>query len=768
LEEIVVTARQRRENLWEIPLSITTLTADRLDQSQLRDISELTRFTPGFSYRAQNTQNAARVLPSYRFRGMNAGVGGSLSQLGAVFVDGLYLLGGAQSLTFEDVERVEVIKGPQSAYFGRSTFGGAVNFITRTPGDEYSARVSAAVESRDTRSFSLSAEGPLTDWLSFRVSGTSNRVGAHYRASDGGELGKQLTTSGSAQLVARPVEGLEIRVRYTRTKDDDSPPAIVDLNASRPEIEGSPAECLRGTARYWCGELPQLGDIGVPASLVDSSTSLVPPAFARSNSPNIISDILRHNAANPLSRLDFALHDKLPKLDHMGLAGDFEWITLEANYEFGDGYSIRAAYGDSTSAILTASSLRADGASVSIIPAYFENREAELRLLSPQEQRLTWLIGANIFRQAERGLPTSGFPVRVDLQNNVVYNSPQFYASQTKVNYWGIFAGLQFDILKNLTLDLEGRFQRDRVTNSFQAASQASLTFKDFAPRVILSYEPIEDLTVYASWARGVNPGFVNTQTALLSPALQATVRSDPGYVDSVGSETLDSYEFGVKQQFDWLRYAVTLYYSKWNNLKNQVFFTCPGNVCGPGFFAPFAGVFTARTGTLKGIEAEVNAALTENWDADLTLELVDSKFDAFSSPTSFAATGRTSGTNLKIFEYPVASGSFSTTYRVPISDELAWYTRGEVTYTGKSYVDEFNQSWIGDSFNVNLRTGISGEGKRIELYVTNLFNQKQWLSGRRGSTALDPRPAIAPQVPTAFVVPPRKQAFGVRASYEF
>ncbi len=769
LEEIVVTARQRSENLMEIPLSITSLSADQIEQAQIRDMTELTKFTPGFNYKNQNTQTGARILPSFRFRGMNAGVGGSLSQLGAVFIDGLYLLGGAQSMTFDDIERVEVIKGPQSAYFGRSTFGGAVNFITRTPSDEFSGRAAASVETRDTYSVNLSAEGPIiADKLLFRVSGTSNQMGAHYKTSDGGDLGRQKTDSGSFQLVFKPTDDLEVRAHYMRSVGDDSEPAIVDLNASRPEINGNPAECIRGTLPYWCGQLPRLGDTGVPGSIIDVSSSFVTPAFARSNSPNIIADILNNNQANPLTRTDFALHGRVPNIDHMGLKSEFDRFAGSVDYNFLDGYTFHAAGADSTSRVMSVATLLKDGSAVAITPALFENTEGEVRISSPENERLTWLVGANTFSQKELGAPGSGFIVKVDTANNVVYSAPQFYGSQGKVSYWGVFGGLHYDILDNLSLDLEGRYQRDKVTNSFGSPSAQTVTTKGFAPRAILSYHPVQDMTLYASWSRGINPGFANTQTALLSPALQASVRSDPGYVDSIGKETLDNYEIGIKQQVDWFRYSVAAYYAEWKNLKNQIFYFCPGAVCGPGFFAPLVGVYTARSGTLKGIEGEFNAAITDQWTADLTFEILKSQFDSFSSPTAFAATGRTSGTDLKIFEYPVASGALASTYKAPISDNFDWFVRGELTYTGKTYADEFNQSWVGDYFTANLRMGLQGEGKRIEIYGTNLFNQDQWVAGRRGSAQLDPRPAIATQYPTAWMTPARKQAFGIRASYDF
>lgn len=767
LEEIVVTARQRNESLVDIPLSITALSAQQIDDLQLNEISDITRFTPGFDYRTQNTQNGARILPNFRFRGMNSGFSGSTNQLGAIFVDGLYLFGGAQSLTFEDVERIEVIKGPQSAYFGRSTFGGAVNFITREPGDEFSGRMAASLETYESYSISLSAEGPITDKVRFRISGTEQQNGAHYKASDGGDIGREKTDSINTQLLFLPSDNFKFRIRYNRSQDNDGVPATVTLNSSRPEIT-SPKECTTGTLPFWCGELPKLGDQGVPPSIIDVPTTFVTPAFARSNSPNIIADILNNNKSNPLSATDFLLHDKLPNLSHMGLSRKQSWLSLAGDYEFGDGYVAHVSGAKSRSALLAAASLLQDGASASISPGLFKQWEVEGRIVSPQDQRFTWLVGANAFEQEDLGLPSSGFAARVNTTNQIVYSAPQSYASQTKVSYVGLFGGAHYDITEQLALDVEARYQVDKLTNSYLSAAQIKTTYKDIAPRVILTYRPMEDFTVYGSWARGVNPGFVNSTINLVSPALRTQILADPGYADSVSSETLDSYEVGVKQQLDRFRYSVAAYYMKWHNLKNQVFFLCPGAVCGPNFFAFAVGFTTARSGTLKGLEGEVTAVITDNWDATFTFEAVDSKFDSFSSALAVAATGKTFANDVPILEYPQYSSSLNTSYRMQISSEYDWYARGTVTYTGKSYSDEFAQSWIGDAFNVGLRTGIEGEGKRFEAYVTNLFNQRQWTSARRGSGTLDPRPAVATNFPTIFAVPPRKQAFGVRASYEF
>ena len=190
LEEIVVTARKKPENLFQTPVSITSLTAQDIENADIRNIDDLTQVTPGFFYTAQTTFSDSRVAPSYRFRGVNNGSNDPLNQLGGTFLDGVYLLGGVQSLTFSDIERVEVVKGPQSAEFGRGTFAGAINFITKEPADHFQITGDGSVESYVSHTESLSVEGPVTDWLSFRFSGEDLVKAAQFHAADGGGLGK--------------------------------------------------------------------------------------------------------------------------------------------------------------------------------------------------------------------------------------------------------------------------------------------------------------------------------------------------------------------------------------------------------------------------------------------------------------------------------------------------------------------------------------------------------------------------------------------------
>ena len=136
LEEIVVTARKRDESLLKIPVSVYAKSQAQLERAGIDNPEELSFFVPGLDFQG-STASGGRQNPSISFRGMIQQTITPSTQTGALFWDGSYVGGGGGFLPLADVERVEVIKGPQTAQFGRNTFAGAVNIIPKLPGAEW-------------------------------------------------------------------------------------------------------------------------------------------------------------------------------------------------------------------------------------------------------------------------------------------------------------------------------------------------------------------------------------------------------------------------------------------------------------------------------------------------------------------------------------------------------------------------------------------------------------------------------------------------------
>jgi hypothetical protein len=134
LEEVTVTARKREESLQDVPLSITAFSAEAIEKAGIYDVRDLVRLSPNVVLQTTGGNGTGRFMPNLTFRGLQPSVPLPRSQTGAVFVDGNYVLGGVNAVNTNDVERVEVLRGPQNTYFGRNTFAGAINFLTRNPG----------------------------------------------------------------------------------------------------------------------------------------------------------------------------------------------------------------------------------------------------------------------------------------------------------------------------------------------------------------------------------------------------------------------------------------------------------------------------------------------------------------------------------------------------------------------------------------------------------------------------------------------------------
>ncbi len=165
LEEIVVTARKRDESLQDIPLAIAAFTAQDIEDAGIQDLSDLALQTAGmeFNPRQSGGRITGRINSVIRLRGVFQSSADHL-QPTSLFVDGIYVLGTAASVGLQDLERVEVIKGPQSAFFGRNTFAGAINYITKTPSlDEYETKLDVSLGSYDKYDGNILTSGPLVE-----------------------------------------------------------------------------------------------------------------------------------------------------------------------------------------------------------------------------------------------------------------------------------------------------------------------------------------------------------------------------------------------------------------------------------------------------------------------------------------------------------------------------------------------------------------------------------------------------------------------------
>ena len=167
IEEVVVTSRRVAEKLQDVPVTITAFTSADLERQAISNISDLARYTPNLTF--NSGVNGRSSVPVIRGIGLIDGRG--FDNAAGVFIDGIFVSGrGVQNVRMLDsFKRVEVIMGPQSALYGRNTFSGAINYVTRPTPSEFAARAEVTAASDDLFRFSGRLGGSVTEWISARL-----------------------------------------------------------------------------------------------------------------------------------------------------------------------------------------------------------------------------------------------------------------------------------------------------------------------------------------------------------------------------------------------------------------------------------------------------------------------------------------------------------------------------------------------------------------------------------------------------------------------
>lgn len=267
LDEIVVTARrQGEEKLMETPLAITAFDADAIESQAITSLGDVANLTPGLSFFNPLGEN----LPTPIIRGVvPQDIWGE--NAAAIFVDGVYVAG-RQGLNFSqlDIERIEVMKGPQSATYGRNAFSGAINYVTKPPSDVFEAKVEGDVGNRGKQKISAQISGPV--W----GEALTGRVAVLYDEWDGSynntlapwsNIGGYRYRSYQGKLRWRPIDTLDINFSAYRSNDrmDEFAAGGVIANCE-PKVKQTVDDELASTPESqrllnWCGRIPRLKDL---------------------------------------------------------------------------------------------------------------------------------------------------------------------------------------------------------------------------------------------------------------------------------------------------------------------------------------------------------------------------------------------------------------------------------------------------------------------------------------------------------------------------
>lgn len=781
LEEITVTARKREESVLDAPLSVSAFDATKLENAGLFDVNDIAEVTPGFSFAEQGNVWPGRLYSQIFFRGMAVTNPTPKDQVGALFVDGIYYLGAASSLNTFDVERVEVLKGPQNAYFGRNTFGGALNFIMRTPTGEPRTNIETDVTHEGSYKMAFGNEGTLVpDKLLYRVSLSKYHKAPFYTAQDGGQLGEQNSTNVAVTLFAEPTDRWAMRLRVQFGEDEDGSPAAAFLPGtqyntcggtkpySRYAEDGTPTTVYPNN--YVCGRVPTISQLG--EKVVTRNTSLNSPTLAARGFGSLLTDIVRYKSfesylasnVNPaVVAITRNLLDEVPDLDGLGLHRKYWLTSLNSDFTLTDSLTLSALFGYNRAVTFQAHD--SDGqdaeAQIQINANKSVDKSAELRLTWDNGGPLTALVGVNYYEQLYDGSFTGVLSVR---PTGAVIVGLNGNSNGTQAEVLGFFGSLNYTFLEDFRLTLEGRYQKDTVRNVGNRLDIQEVSFTDFLPRVIVSWLPEGRSTnVYASYAKGVIPGQHNA--ALFDPTILPSERdrlsSTLGATPLLDSEELDAYEIGWKQRFPDLGvyFNFAAYYMEWQGQKLNAslpVMLVDGSITNKTLYVP-ADI------DLQGFELEAGWRPTHWLELEGTLNWTDSEYQRGldNNVRTLSGTGNVKG--LRIARFPEWSGSLAGTVSGVLgTTQWDWYSRLDLRYTGKQFVDPANLAYIGDYVTANLRGGIRNDNWRIEAYVRNLTDEDTWTGGARLIQLID----NASQ--GILLSAPDKREIGLRISVDF
>ncbi|GFM29829.1 TonB-dependent receptor, plug [Novosphingobium sp. PY1] len=734
--DIVVTARKRDESILDVPLSISAISGEGLEARGVQGFNELNDFVPGLRYQNSSANRNDRGFSTFSMRGMYPG--DSPNRQGVtVFVDGVAIPTGAVP-GLGDVERVEVVKGPQSAYFGRSTFAGAINFVTRAPSlEEWGGKIDASYASFDTLTLNASVEAPVVKGV------LGVRVGGYYYKTDGaydnfgypGKAGSRETRAASLAINFQPTDRLNVRLYGTMWEDSDGASAQALL--AEDHYNCNPG----GTGRAVDGNNYICGGVGsAPKQWISQNTLL-----GGLTDYSLITD-------NGVLKDGF--------IDHLGLEREAYQIIGSFNYDLDD-YAISGNFGHNKNdwGALTETYNRPDPSYFRAVylPYNIDNTSAELRFGTSGKGPLQFLVGANYY---EEGIY---FGVRADINGTFInLGSPTNYDARTT----GIFGSLSYDFGQIVTISAEGRYQWDEV-HHYNIAADAKKTFKSFSPRLIANFHVTPDVDVYASYSRGTRPGTFNTNFFSLPQTTIDAVLAVQDVPLAVPEEKLTNFEAGVKGEFfdKRLRLLASAYYMKWRG--RQINQNIPYTIDVGGTPTLQTTTVTLANGStdLYGLELEATVRASNYLTIEGTFNWAGSEIKYTDCAECVFITGNRNPVGNLMPRYAEFSGSASVYYDRPINATWDGFARLDYTYTGRMYATEANLAYTDPANRFNLRGGLRSEHYSVELFVTNLFDDKTPTNILRSS---NPRLGAGEGQNTLIVAPPQPRTFGVKGSYKF
>ncbi|MDP1619264.1 TonB-dependent receptor [Phenylobacterium sp.] len=561
LEEVVVTAQRRSESLQDVPVTVTAFGAGQVEEARIRQVADVASLTPGLQFDAFPASQ-----PRISIRGIGSSDRGAAGDpSAAVFLDDIYL-GRPAAVAFDafDVERIEVLKGPQGTLFGRNVVGGAINVVTRRPDHTgFDAAAEATVGNYERLEGAALLNAPLADGAAaLRVSGAWRTHDGYVRNTfTGGRVEDQDTRSGRVALSAEPQPGLRLLASLDGTRSRETGPAqhVLDLDADDP------------LSAFWT---------------IDRDRDQTAGSYPGYQNRDTWGARLQVEKDLPFATLIYI--------------GAYRDLDYSAAYDF-DGGNPTTNVVD----IAGANDERSDFSS------------HELRLASPLDSDLQWVVGAYAFRSKTDRQDILDLNIAGDAGTEV-------YDQAAEVASYAVFGDVTVAVSDQLSLIGGLRFTRDEkdywIDNLdgsavFRAEERFDVTVSDsyeaLTWRAGLTWKPDADHMAYGMISRGFKSG-----------GFQDTPSSAADAVDGFEPEFATQYEVGQKSVFlgGTVVWNNTLYVMKYDDLQTRR-------------TLPNLAVVTDNAGkaTIKGYETYLQWRPFAGASLVTSYAYTDAQFDEFS-----------------------------------------------------------------------------------------------------------------------------------------
>lgn len=708
--EIIVTAQKRAENVQNVPLAVSVLGAAQLQAAGVRNFQDLGAVSPSLTIRpAEHPVNANVSLRGVGTFAFGIGVEPSV----AVMVDEVPLAFQARAFTdLPDVERIEVLRGPQSTLYGKAASAGLINIITRNPTDTLKVRANATLTTDQEYGANVSISGPISPTVGYVVSGAYSKWEGNARNLFNGQ-----------KLNGRESGNIRAKVRWEPSNDAKITLSVNYMNGTtnvgRPIIAQAAGALYRGTA----GQTVDVVLPGVTIGPVNQNTSI-----------NYTSRT-KYQGGGGNIRGEFAL-------------GDHSLVTITSYDKFRlDDYFDS----DETSSALTAFNNVQIGAFKSTLFTQ------EIRLLSDGSKPFHYTVGT--------------YYANVDFERPF-YRGPAFsqanWNATSKSAQIAGFVQADWQFMPKATLTGGGRVQNEKVSYTFQDIQNGNALFTGSASdtaatyRASLRYEFTPRINAFVTYSTGYKG-----QTYDLTTGFNAN-RAAAG---PIKPETSRDIEFGVRSQlFDRkVTLNVTYFDTTYKNMQAQTIETLADGT------ANFRLTNVGKLGT-HGVEIDAGYRPSSTFNFNTSMAILDAKYIDFPVAQCFAGqtaaqgcTGTPTRQNLtgtRAVQAPQFKVTVTAEYTPQISDGLRGLAQINLQHQSSVYYAARDPQTFQKAYEiVNLSLGVRAEDRRWEVaaFVNNLFDQQYYPSLINGNGSWGGAMTTQAVLPRDF----RRYA-GIRASLNF